>query len=177
MIMENMDDMTVQPEVILGLGSNMGDRLTYLEYSIGQLEKNAGKIVARSSVWETEPWGFEAEDMFLNMAVILETTLEPKELLSVISSLEKSMGRKRRKSPEYQSRVIDIDILLWGERIITLPGLLVPHPRIAQRRFVLEPLFEIAPEALHPVSRKTVKEMLALCADQSSVSVYRRLTK
>lgn len=155
--------------VTLGLGSNIGDRLAYLSYAIGQLNEGAGEITAISSVWETEPWGFRAEELFLNAAVILRTTLEPADLLNVINRIEARLGRKRRRSSEYQSRVIDIDILLWESRTLAIPGLQIPHPRLEQRRFVLEPVCEIAPEALHPVTHKTMRELLALCDDTSDV--------
>ncbi len=162
------------PEVVLGLGSNIGDRLSYLSYALSQLRNEAGEITSLSSVWETEPWGFEAEELFLNMVAVLITPLDPQSLLASISSIETRLGRQRRKSLEYQSRVIDIDILLWGERIITMPGLQVPHPRISQRRFVLEPLCEVVPDAIHPVSRMTMKDLLILCKDPSEVKLYKK---
>lgn len=163
----------VDSEVILGLGSNMGDRMAYLSYTVRQLNEEAGKITAVSSVWETEPWGFEAEERFLNMVVALTTTFEPKKLLTVIRALETRLGRSRKKRPRYQSRVIDIDILLWGDRIISFPDLQVPHPHITERRFVLEPLCEIAPGIIHPVTGRSVKEMLTLCNDGSAVKLYK----
>lgn len=163
----------IPSEVILGLGSNMGDRLSYLSYALNQLKEEAGEIVAVSSVWETEPWGFETEEQFLNMALILSTRLDPSSLLSVISAIESQLGRRRRKGNEYQSRVIDIDILLWGERTIAIPWLQVPHPRIPQRRFVLEPVCEIAPDAIHPVSGRTMRDLLVLCEDHSRVKIYK----
>jgi len=159
-------------EVILGLGSNMGNRLSYLGYAVKQLRSEAGDIIAQSSVWESEPWGFEAEELFLNMTVILSTRMEPPALLRVISNIESSLGRRRRRGSGYHSRVIDIDILLWGDRIMAIPWLQVPHPRIAQRRFVLEPLCEIAPDAIHPVSLKTMKDLLVLCEDHSEVKLF-----
>src|SRR5512133_2750799 len=155
--------------VLLGLGSNMGDRLSYLSYALNALDQEAGRVTAKSSVWETEPWGFEAEEQFLNMAVRLTTKMEPHQLLEMIKSLEASLGRTRKKGRGYQSRVIDIDILLWGKRVIDAHGLQVPHPRIAGRRFVLVPLCEIAPYDIHPVSGKSMIELLGECDDQSKV--------
>jgi len=162
----------VESVVLLGLGSNMGDRLSYLSYALNELEKEAGRVTAKSSVWETEPWGFEAEEQFLNMAAGLTTTLDPAALLGVIKSMEVRLGRTRIKGPGYHSRVIDIDILLWGDMIISSPGLQVPHPRIAERRFVLVPLCEIAPYNIHPVSGKSLIELLGECADRSAVRLY-----
>ncbi len=162
----------VESVVLLGLGSNMGDRLSYLSYALNELGTEAGKVTARSSVWETEPWGFEAEEQFLNMAVELTTTLYPDALLGVIKSMEARLGRTRIKGPGYRSRVIDIDILLWGNRVISGPGLQIPHPRIAERRFVLVPLCEIAPYNIHPVSGRSLIELMGECDDRSEVRLY-----
>jgi len=164
----------IRSEVLLGLGSNMGDRLSYLSYAVNQLYKEAGEVTARSSVWETEPWGFEAEEHFLNMVVEISTTLDPEALLSVIGSMELRLGRYRRESQGYISRNIDIDILFWGAKIISVPGLMVPHPHIADRRFVLEPLSEIAADFIHPVTGRSVREMLTLCDDRSEVKLFSR---
>ncbi|MBE0668367.1 MAG: 2-amino-4-hydroxy-6-hydroxymethyldihydropteridine diphosphokinase [Bacteroidales bacterium] len=164
----------IRSEVLLGLGSNMGDRLSYLSYAVNQLYKEAGKLTARSSVWESEPWGFEAEEYFLNMVVEISTTLDPEALLSVIGAMELRLGRYRRENQGYISRNIDIDILFWGEKIISVPGLEVPHPHIADRRFVLEPLNEIAADFIHPVTGRSVREMLTLCDDRSEVKLFSR---
>lgn len=162
----------VESVVLLGLGSNMGDRLSYLSYALNELGKIAGRVTAKSSVWETEPWGFEAEEQFLNMAAELTTALEPEYLIDVIKSMEARLGRIRKKGHGYQSRVIDIDILMWGDRIISAPGLQVPHPRIAERRFVLVPLCEIAPYEIHPVRRKSLIGLLGECDDRSRVRLF-----
>jgi 2-amino-4-hydroxy-6-hydroxymethyldihydropteridine diphosphokinase len=150
----------------------MGDRLSYLSYALNELGTEAGRVTARSSVWETEPWGFEAEEQFLNMAVELTTTLDPDALLRVIKSMEAMLGRTRTTGPGYFSRVIDIDILLWGDRIISGPGLQIPHPRITERRFVLVPLCEIAPYSIHPGKGRSLIELLGECDDMSEVRLY-----
>ncbi len=155
--------------VIIGLGSNLSDRFAALSRALTLLKEEAGDIVAASSVWESEPWGFEADDQFLNMVVVLETGKQPRQLMQLFRSLEGRMGRKRSGGGRYESRIIDIDILLWHDRVISMPGLEVPHPKLADRRFVLEPLYEVAPGAVHPVTGLTVKEMLALCDDRSDV--------
>ena len=159
----------VHSGVIFGLGSNLNDRFASLSRSLTLLKEEAGDIVAASSVWETEPWGFDADDKFLNMVAVLETGNQPRQLMQLFRSIEGRMGRKRRGGGRYESRIIDIDILLWQDRVISMPGLEVPHPKLADRRFVLEPLNEVAPDAVHPVTGLTVKEMHDLCADNSDV--------
>ena len=161
--------LSARTQVIIGLGSNLNDRFAALSRALTLLKEEAGDIVADSSVWETEPWGFEADDQFLNMVVVLETGKQPRQLMQLFRSLEGRMGRKRSGGGKYESRIIDIDILLWEDRVISMPGLEVPHPKLADRRFVLEPLSEVAPDAVHPVTGLTVKEMLALCYDRSDV--------
>jgi 2-amino-4-hydroxy-6-hydroxymethyldihydropteridine diphosphokinase len=162
----------VESVFLLGLGSNMGDRLSYLSFALNELDTKAGRVTAKSSVWETEPWGFEAEEQFLNMVVELTTQIGPDALLGVIKSMEVRLGRTRIEGPGYRSRVIDIDILLWGDRVISRPGLQIPHPRLAERRFVLVPLCEIAPYSIHPVGCKSLIELLGECDDRSEVRLY-----
>jgi 2-amino-4-hydroxy-6-hydroxymethyldihydropteridine diphosphokinase len=162
----------IESVFLLGLGSNMGDRLSYLLYALKELDTEAGRVTAKSSVWETEPWGFEAEEHFLNMVIEFTTALDPDALLDVIKSIEARLGRTRTKGPGYRSRVIDIDILLWGDRVISGPGLKIPHPRIAERRFVLVPLCEIAPYNIHPVRGRSLIELLGECDDRSEVRLF-----
>jgi 2-amino-4-hydroxy-6-hydroxymethyldihydropteridine diphosphokinase len=148
----------VRRKVYLSLGSNLGDREANLRQAITGLEK-LGSVTAVSSFYETEPVEVESEQpWFLNAAVCLETDLEADELLAAILALEQAMGRKREgvRSP----RIIDIDILLFGDLNIHQPQLIVPHPGLERRRFVLEPLAQIAPDAVHPITKRIVKEML-----------------
>ena len=160
--------------VIIGLGSNLGDRFAALSRALKLLKEEAGDVIAASSVWETEPWGFDADDQFLNMVVVLETSRQPRQLMQLFRSLEGRMGRKRSGGGKYESRIIDIDILLWQDKVISMPGLEVPHPKLAYRRFVLEPLYEVAPGAVHPVTGLTVTEMRDLCDDRSDVRLAQR---
>ena len=159
----------VTSTVIAGLGSNLGDRFAALGRAMELISEEAGEISAASSVWETEPWGFDADELFLNMVVVIRTTLDPARMMQLFRSIEGRMGRKRSGGGQYESRIIDLDILLWDNRVITLPGLEVPHPKLHSRRFVLEPLAEVVPEATHPVTGLTVTEMLELCDDRSDV--------
>ncbi len=144
--------------VYLSLGSNVGDRAGHLNAAIQRLE-SLGKVVATSSFYETEPVEVTAQPWFLNGVVALETEKMPRQLIAAILDLEQKMGRRRvqKKGP----RTIDIDILLFGNSIIDLPGLTVPHPAMHERRFVLQPLAEIAPDVLHPVLKKKVRDLLA----------------
>ena len=141
----------------LSLGSNIGDRETHLHEAIVRLQSE-GRIVSVSSFYETEPVEFAGQAWFLNCALALETTRTPQQLMSDILAIEQEMGRQRiqKKGP----RIIDIDILLFSDKIIDLPDLTVPHPAMQHRRFVLEPLAEIAPEARHPVLKKTIRELV-----------------
>lgn len=162
--------------VYLSLGSNVGDREHQLRDAIARLE-TAGRVVSVSSFYETEPVEFADQAWFLNCAVTLETTATAEQLLAALLDIERQMGRQRRqkKGP----RTIDIDILLFvdpmtGDAVIDSPELTVPHPAMHQRRFVLQPLAEIAPEVRHPVLKKTIREMLdALPAGQA----VRRITQ
>lgn len=142
--------------VYLSLGSNVGDREKNLNLAIERLG-TLGEVFAVSSFYETEPVEFTAQPWFLNCAVKLDTEKMPKQLLAGILDLEQKMGRRRvrKKGP----RIIDIDILLFGNSIVETQGLTIPHPAMHERRFVLEPLAEIASEARHPALKKTVREL------------------
>jgi 2-amino-4-hydroxy-6-hydroxymethyldihydropteridine diphosphokinase len=149
----------------LSLGSNVGDRSEQLRDAQARLSA-AGRLVAVSSLYETEPVEFSEQPWFLNCVLELETEKTPQELMATILGIEQEMGRRRvrKKGP----RTIDIDILLLGDAVIDSPELAVPHPAMRLRRFVLEPLAEIAPEVQHPVLRKTIRELLdALPAGQT----------
>jgi 2-amino-4-hydroxy-6-hydroxymethyldihydropteridine diphosphokinase len=151
--------------VYLSLGSNLGDRLANLRAAVEKL-RAYGDVIAISPVYETEPVEFTRQPDFLNCAVAFETEKMPRQLMSAILEIERSLGRKRRartadagdasaKGP----RTIDLDILLFGGSVIETAGLIVPHPSMQQRRFVLEPLAEIAPDARHPALKKTIREL------------------
>lgn len=155
--------------VYLSLGSSQGDRAAYLKQAINHLGLSCGFVSACSPVYESDAWGFQCENRFLNLACTLETALAPKELLSNILVIEQKMGRIRDSQPGYQSRNIDIDILFISSLILQQPELTLPHPRMHERRFVLLPLNDIAPEAIHPVADKSISQLLAECKDPLNV--------
>jgi 2-amino-4-hydroxy-6-hydroxymethyldihydropteridine diphosphokinase len=142
--------------VYLSLGSNLGDRAANLQGALTRLEW-LGKVVTVSSFYETEPVEVTAQPWFLNCAVKLDTEKMPKQLLGRILELEREMGRRRHKKKG--PRIIDVDILLFGNSIVDTLGLTIPHPALHERRFVLEPLVEIAPEVRHPVFKRTMREL------------------
>ncbi len=157
--------------VFLGLGSNLGIRESNLEQAVARIGESVGRVLDFSSLYETEPWGFQADDEFLNQVIKVKTELKPHELLERIQAIESLLGRSRGKE-RYESRLIDIDILFYENLIIEEEHLKIPHPLLQQRRFVLVPLCEIASEIIHPVLQKTVCELLELCKDKSKVKKY-----
>lgn len=152
-------------------GSNEGNRLEYLDFSAIAIEKRMGGISARSSVYESEPWGFESQQWFLNRVITVETELEPLEILHQLLAIELEFGRKRANDARFHSRTLDLDILFIDDQIISTPELQVPHPQIPHRKFTLLPLVEIAPTLIHPILHKTCLELLQECSDMGEVRI------
>ncbi len=150
------------------LGTNLGDKFENLSYAIEQLGCYAGEVVTVSSIYKSEAWGFESENYFLNQCVACQTELLPGQLLEEILKIEKRRGR-RRKNTDYEDRVLDIDILLYGHTVIEEADLTIPHPGLPKRKFALAPLSEIAPYKMHPVLRKTIVELYERCPDTSEI--------
>lgn len=150
----------------LSLGTNLGNKRRNLVTAAALLAERAGDILALSDIYETEPWGFESSHRFLNAALILETAYGPSELLQVTRLIEIEMGRIAKSDGAYDDRLIDIDLLLYDDLVMQTDRLSLPHPLMHKRRFVLEPLAEIAPEAVHPVFHKTIYQLTAELNDE-----------
>jgi 2-amino-4-hydroxy-6-hydroxymethyldihydropteridine diphosphokinase len=146
--------------VYLALGSNLGERLEILKQAISSLTPQM-EVKSKSQVYETPPWGYEAQPRFLNQVVRAQTYLDPERLLKHLKRLEVALGRKA--SFPNGPRLIDLDILFYDDLVLDTPSLVIPHPRLQERAFVLLPLMDIAPDLVHPVTRQTVREMLARC--------------
>lgn len=155
-------------KTFLILGSNSDDRAERLDYACREIERNAGRIIGLSGIYETDPWGFESQHTFYNQVVALETALAAEELLNAILSIEDNAGRVRTNGG-YTDRPLDIDILFYGEAEINTDKLTIPHPRLHLRRFTLVPLAEVAPNFVHPVYNKTILQLLGECEDKGRV--------
>lgn len=149
--------------IYLLLGTNLGDRFSNLQKAISLLRQKDIHPIKISSVYESEPWGIIDQPMFYNIVLKVESSLEPTHLLQVCLDTESDMGRLRIK--KWGERIIDIDILYYEDEIVDQPDLIIPHPGIIVRRFTLVPLNELAPDMLHPITKKTNRELLETCKD------------
>lgn len=155
--------------IFLGLGSNLGDKQKNIECAYRQIKKRIGKIVSKSAFYITEPEGFESENQFVNSVCEVATTLTAREVLQETQEIEKKIGRTTKsENQQYADRIIDIDILLFDNQIIEEPGLLIPHPRLHFRNFVLTPFAEISPNTIHPVFDKSILQLMSELSQTSS---------
>ena len=155
-------------QVFLGIGGNLGNKPKNFRKVHHLIENELGAVVKKSSVYETPPWGFHAEDNFWNQVLEVETELLPAALLAAISEIESSFNRKRH-SENYTSREMDVDILYYDDIFLETGQLIIPHPRLHQRLFVLVPLAEIAPGLKHPLLRMSSRQLLENCKDESVI--------
>lgn len=157
-------------KVHLLTGGNMGDRVGNLQKAVHFLGQRVGRVVRKSALYETAPWGEADQDTFLNQAILLETELEPLAVLDISMQIERELGRTRllKNGP----RVIDIDILFYDHLVMTTSRLVIPHPEIQNRRFALVPLAQIDPDFVHPVFQLPVNVLLDTCPDTLAVSLY-----
>lgn len=154
---------------LIGLGSNMGEKVRLISEAVAIIAQ-LGTIEKLSSLYKTQPWGNEAQDFFLNMVLTMKTGFEPRDLLGKLMQIEAVIGKEKKK--HWGPRKIDLDILYFGQKIILDNSLIIPHPFLHLRNFVLVPMNEIAPDFLHPIFRKTTKELLEQCPDDSKVEMY-----
>ena len=145
--------------VYLNLGTNIGNKRRNMITAAALLAERVGDVLALSGFYETEPWGFESENFFLNAAVKLKTSFSPLELLQITQQIEKELGRAEKSNGVYHDRIIDIDILLYDDEVLQTPELTLPHPLMLERKFVMDPLAEIAPFVVHPVLKERIIDL------------------
>lgn len=146
--------------VYIGLGSNLGDREINIAQAVGLLQQRVGKLIAHSSLYQTEPVGFNSSNLFLNSVCSLATKLSPIKILEITKEIEQTVGRTEKTIDfQYQDRTIDIDILFYGEEVYLDLNLVIPHPQLQNRLFVLDPISEICPTLIHPILNKTIEQL------------------
>lgn len=158
-------------KVILQTGGNLGNREKLIADANYYIEKQVGRILQMSSIYESEPWGFMHANRFLNQIVTVETNLQANEILNKVLEIESDLGRQRNNAG-YEGRTMDIDILFYDDIIIENKTLTIPHPRLHQRKFILMPLNEILPKLIHPLLKKSVSELYSECNDSAMVEIY-----
>lgn len=162
--------------VYLLLGSNIEPRIDFMNKAKVQIDREIGALSNESSVYESEPWGFEAEVAFLNQVVMVRTKLAPQLLLEKCKTIEQKLGREKKTGKGYESRVIDIDILYFGNEVVSGKNLQIPHSQIQNRRFTLMPLAEIAANFVHPVLKLSQQQLLKACNDEGKVWKLKKRT-
>ena len=160
-------------KIYLSIGSNKGNRYSQIKEALKLIREDLGEIISISKIYETKSWGFESEK-FLNLCIAIKSELSPDKLLFSINSIEKKIGRKR-DSKKVNAREIDIDIIFYSNKIVNQEELIIPHPRLELRNFVLVPLSEIASDFVHPILLKSVKELLE-CSNDDDIPIKTSLT-
>jgi 2-amino-4-hydroxy-6-hydroxymethyldihydropteridine diphosphokinase len=162
--------------LFLGLGGNVGNVSEKLKIALEEINKKIGTVIAKSSTYKTEPWGNKNQDFFLNQVVEVQSALGAEDVLKKTLEIERLLGRNRDRDNQFAARTVDIDILFYGNEIIRLADLIVPHPRLHLRNFVLTPLSEIAPEFFHPYLNKKIKDLLKDTPDRSDVKIFEKIS-
>jgi 2-amino-4-hydroxy-6-hydroxymethyldihydropteridine diphosphokinase len=155
-------------EIFLSLGSNLGNKSLHLEQATTDIVLSIGPVLQASMVYKTAAWGYQHQPEFYNQVLQVQSSLSPEEVLEKIQYIEKNLGRVRKE--KWGERTIDIDILFYGQEVVYNDKLIIPHPLLKDRRFVLQPLAEIAPAFIHPVEHRSVLELLAQCNDPLAVT-------
>ena len=168
--------MKIQHTTYLSLGTNQGNKLENLQNAINTIDREVGDIQKISSIYKTPAWGFNGND-FYNICIQVSTKQNSLKLITSLLKIEKSLGRQRKKTKEYQNRNIDIDILLFNDEIILSKSLIVPHPKMLERKFVLVPLAEIAGQIIHPIQKESIKNCLLNCTDASVITAIEKQLK
>lgn len=150
-------------------GSNLDDRSFYIQQAIKLIKERVGVVTAQSSVYESEPWGYTSSNSFYNQLIVVETKFNPQDVLCQLQKIEYQLGRVRDRGGKYIDRTLDLDILFYDDLVMNSERLVIPHPEVANRRFVLAPLAELFPEKTHPVLRKTFAQLLEFCPDKGNV--------
>lgn len=164
-----LNDLNNAISVYLLVGTNLGKRLNNIINAQASIVEQLGEITACSHIYETEAWGYSSANSFYNQALQIKTNLSPSDLMSKIKEIENKNGKIRNHPGRYVDRTLDIDILFYGSMVINHNGLIIPHPLLHLRKFVLAPLNEIAPDLLHPVLNKKIKQLLTECRDKNTI--------
>ena len=162
--------------IYISAGSNLGDRLGFLQQGLDAVGQRIGEVLEVSSVVETIALGFKG-NAFLNGCFLVETNLPEEEVLQVLLEIEKQYGRVRTNTKGYKNRTLDLDLLFYDDKIVKTKALILPHPELQNRRFVLQPLAEIAPNKIHPVFQKTVLSLLKECIDNTPITTHKKKLK
>lgn len=160
-----------QNKATILMGSNMGDRVSYMKFAIQALEQSEIKVIQQSSYFESEAWGFDSEP-FINQAIVCETVLTPHQLLTLLQIIERKAGRTIKSTNGYAARTLDLDIIFFNHQIVNNTDLTIPHPRIQERKFGLLPLNEIIPQYKHILLQKTIAQLTEECSDSGKVAPY-----
>ena len=167
----------IMNDIVVSFGGNQPETPLCFEEASHHLEEKLGKIIKKSSLYQSKAWGFEKPTAdFLNQIIILSSCIKPAEVLDITQNIEKKLGRESKSTNgKYKDRPIDIDILFYADKIVETERLKIPHYLIEKRKFILEPLNEIIPDFMHPILKKTIKELLLLCKDNSEVKIRKEL--